>query len=148
MEPADLDHRLNRALERLPAPVAPGTLLQKVMQAVDSRAHTPWYRRAWRLWPLGWQVVSLAGCIGLAALVVDQGPWPAFAQVVTRDTLAPAQAVTSQVEPTVAALQILWRVVIAPLVPVVFAMAMLMCVACVAIGLTLNYVVLGRTWQR
>ncbi len=148
MEPADLDRRLNRALERLPAPVAPETLLRRVMQTVDSRAHAPWYRREWRQWPLAWQVVSVAAGIGFVALALGRGPSPAVTTWVTGETLAPAQAVTSQVEPTVAALQILWRVVVEPLVPGLFALAMLMFVACVAIGLTLNYVVLGRTWQR
>ena len=148
MEPADLDRRLNRALEQLRAPQAPATLLPRVMQAVDSRAHSRWYRRAWRLWPLGWQALSLVASIALIAVVVDRGPSPALTQLVAKQTLAPAQAVTNQVEPTVAALQILWRVVLEPLMPGLFAVAMLMCAACVAIGLMLNYVVMGRTWQR
>lgn len=148
MEPADIDRRLNRALERLPMPLAPETLLPKVMQGVHARVALPWYRRAWRAWPLGWQVLSVGACIAVVVLVFSRGPSPALTAWITGETLAPAQVVTSQVEPTVAALQILWRVVFEPLVPAIFVLAMLMCVACVAIGLTLNYVVLGRTWQR
>jgi len=145
MEPADTDRRLNRALERLSSPRAPETLVPRVMKAVELREHAPWYRREWRAWPLGWQVLSVAALLGVVVLILTRGPSTGW---VTGETLAPAQAVTSQVEPTVAALQILWRVVIEPLVPVLFALVMVMAVACVAIGLTLNYVVLGRTWQR
>jgi len=148
MEPADIDRRLNRALERLPGPRAPETLLPRVLQAVASRVDAPWYRREWRHWPAGWQVLSVGASIALAVLVFSLGPSPALMSWVTGETIVPAQAVTSQVEPTVAALRILWRVVVEPLVPVLFGLAMMMCVACVAIGLTLNYVVMGRTWQR
>ncbi len=148
MEQADVDRRLDGALERLPAPQAPGTLLLRVMQAVESRAHAPWYRRAWRLWPLGWQALSLVASAGLVAFLGRHAPSPMLMQLVARDTWAPAHAVIRQVEPTVAALQILWRVALEPLVPLTFALAMLMCVASVAIGLTLNFVLLGRTWQR
>jgi hypothetical protein len=148
MEPADGERRLNRALERLPAVSAPPTLLPRVMRAVESRVYAPWYRRAWRLWPLGWRVFSVAAGIALVLVVVRSDPSPALAERVTGETLAPARAVTSQVEPTVAALLILWRVVFEPLLPGLFAIALLMCVLCVAIGLLINYVVLGRTWQR
>src|SRR5262245_13236160 len=146
MEPADIDRRLNRALERLPVPRAPETLVPRVMQAIESRTNAPWYRREWRLWPLGWQLLSLGAGLGFVLLALTRGP--STTTLVSDEALAPAQAVTRQVEPTVAALQVLWRVVIEPLVPTVFVLAMLMAVACVVIGLTLNYVVLGRTWQR
>lgn len=148
MEPADIDARLNRALERLPVPRAPETLLPNVMRAVDSRARLPWYRKEWRLWPVGWQVVSVGAGLALVAAILSLRPAVALTEQLADETLAPAEAVTNQVEPTVAALQILWRVVIEPLMPVLFGLVMVMAVACVVIGLTLNYVVLGRTWQR
>ncbi len=148
MEPADIDRRLDQALERLPPPGAPRTLLPRVMQAVDLRAHAPWYRREWRRWPLGWRVLSLAACMALVALIWGRGPSLGLMQELTRQALAPAQAVTSQVGLMFAALPILWRVVLEPLVPALFGVAMLMCVACVTIVLMLNYVVMGRTWQQ
>jgi hypothetical protein len=118
------------------------------MQEVEVRVHAPWYRTEWRRWPLGWQALSVAACIGTIALVIDRGPSQAVTARVAQETLVPAQAAVSQVEPTVAALQILWRVVFEPFMPALLGLVMLMCVACVAIGLMLNYVVLGRTWQR
>ena len=75
-------------------------------------------------------------------------PSPAMVAWLTGRTLEPAEAVTNQVQPTVAALQILWRVVLEPLVPGLFGVVLLMCAACAVIGVTLNYVILGRTWQR
>jgi hypothetical protein len=118
------------------------------MHAVAERVHAPWYRKEWLLWPLALRVLSGCACVGLAIIVLGRAPSPALTEWVAEEAAAPAQVVTGQVEPTVAALQILWRVVFEPLVPALFALAMLMCVACVVIGLTLNYVVLGRTWQR
>lgn len=115
------------------------------MAAVEARSRLPWYRREWRSWPVGWQVVSGAAGLALVALMVVSSPSNV---TVSTDAVPRAGAVTSQVEPTVAALQILWRVVVEPFVPTLFVLAILMGVAVVAIGLTLNYVVLGRTWQR
>jgi hypothetical protein len=118
------------------------------MLAVESKTHAPWYRREWRLWPLGWRALAVAVGLAVVFLAVERGPSPSIAGWVAGDTLEPARTVTSQVEPTVAAMLILWRVVVEPLMPGLLAIALLMLVLCVAIGLMLNYVVLGRTWQR
>ena len=85
------------------------------------RVHAPWYRRAWRDWPVAVQGLSLAAGVVMTVLVVRQGPSPAMVAWLTGRTLEPAEAVTNQVQPTVAALQILWRVVLEPLVPGLFA---------------------------
>ncbi len=61
------------------------------------------------------------------------------------DALARSQAVSSQVEPTVAALQILWRVVLEPFLPAALGVILVMGAACAAIGLAISYLVLGRT---
>ena len=51
MGPADFEHRLTRELQMLPTPRAPGTLLPRVMAAVQAWALRPWYQRAWFTWP-------------------------------------------------------------------------------------------------
>src|SRR6185436_18949429 len=56
----DLERRVHEELRRLPAPLAPSTLLPRVLAAVDAWARRPWYERAWFTWPLGWQIVSAA----------------------------------------------------------------------------------------
>src|SRR6185436_19684837 len=55
----DLERRVHRELERLPSPLAPDSLLPRVLAAVDAWARRPWYTRAWFTWPLGWQVASV-----------------------------------------------------------------------------------------
>ena len=59
----DLERVAQRALERLPAPRAPHTLLPRVMAAVQQWTRRPWYARAWVTWPLGWQALSTAALV-------------------------------------------------------------------------------------
>jgi hypothetical protein len=110
--------------------------------------HTPWYRRDWRQWPSGVQVVSLGVLIGIVALLLGRGPSSLLAGWIVEDAVPSSEAVTSRVEPSVAALLVLWRVVVEPLVPVAFGVVIVMALACVVIGLLLYYVVSGRTWHR
>ena len=142
MEPADQDRRLSRALARLPAPNAPATLLPGALRRFQVREQPPWYRREWREWPIVWRVLSAMSCA--AVVVVALGLSPRTDQLAD-DALARSQAVSSQVEPTVAALQILWRVVLEPLLPAAFGVILVMGAACAAIGLAISYLVLGRT---
>ncbi len=150
MEPADLDSRLTRALAQLPSPVAPDSLLPRIRQTIGRGRQPPWYRRAWREWPRTWQALSVGASVTAVALVVGQpglipGDW-ASANVTA--AAEPVQRVTRQVEPTVAALQVLWRVFVEPLAPVLLGLVVVMGTACVVIVLALNYLVVGRTWQR
>lgn len=146
MEPPDRGPRLNRSLERLPTSQALPPQLPPVMATGDEGIPARWYRREWRHWPVGWQIASLGACIGVVALLFGRGP----SEVLATWTGAgmPAEAVANRVEPSVAALQVLWRVVFEPLLPAAVAVVVAMVVACVAIGLTLHYVVSGRTWHR
>lgn len=136
MEPADLERRLGEALARLPLPQAPPTLAPRVMVALARRRGRPWYRREWLEWPRQWQVVSAA----LGALVI--------VGLARLDTGGAAAVSDARVGSTLLAVQILWRVVVEPVLPVVFGLAMVMSLACVALGLTLNFVAQGRTWPR
>jgi hypothetical protein len=139
MEPGDPPTRLSQAPGALPQTMQSPT----VTPAMQSGA--PWYRREWRDWPFWLRTVSALGgaLVVVAALVVSPST-----DRLADDALAPAQAVTSQVEPTVAALQVLWRVVVEPLLPVAAAVVLVMGAACAAIGLAINYLVQGRTSRR
>src|SRR4029450_4834111 len=64
------EHQSDRELRRLPSPVAPHTLLPRVLAAVDAWARRPWYTRAWFTWPAGGQVASI-----VAVLLVAIGAW-------------------------------------------------------------------------
>jgi hypothetical protein len=150
MPRADLEQLVHEELRRLPAPMAPRTLLPRVMAAVHAWAQRPWYARAWFTWPIGLQVLSVATVVGVLAGVAVIAP--GMEQLV-RDAVAvrasgPAAAITSavgQAEAGVVAARALWRALGAPLVPYVFAVVALMCLACLTFGTALNRVAFGRS---
>ncbi|HTL45435.1 MAG TPA: hypothetical protein VL262_13920 [Vicinamibacterales bacterium] len=126
----DLEARVDRALRRLPQPHTPPTLLPRVMAAVDAWQHRPWYTRAWFAWPLAWRVISIVPCALLVYFAWHVPPPPA------------------QVVAATSATRVLWDLVIAPLLPYLLAIVLLMGLACVVFGLALNYVLLERAEQR
>jgi hypothetical protein len=126
----DLEMLATRELRRLPAPRAPQTLLPRVLAAVDAWTRRPWYMRAWFTWPLGWQAASIAALALLAYGVLNLPP-------------APPSVVTA-----VSASRVLWSALIEPLLPYILVVVVLMCLACAAFGVALNYVLLERVEQR
>jgi hypothetical protein len=126
----DLERRVHAELRLLPAPLAPGTLLPRVLAAVDAWARRPWYERAWFTWPLGWQIVSVA-----ALAFAVYGTW----------NLPPMPA---SVVATTNAGGVLWRALIEPLLGYVVGLVVLMCLACALFGAALNYLFLERTASR
>jgi hypothetical protein len=126
----ELEATVDRELRRLPPPRAPRTLLPRVMAAVELWAQRPWYARAWFSWPAGWRLVSI---VPVALLVY---------------TLWRLPPLPPSVVATAGAGSVLWDVVVQPLLPYVFGVVALMCIACVAFGLALNYVLLERAEQR
>ena len=132
MTPADddLEGRIARALRRLPPPRAPQTLLPRVMAAVRARSERPWYTRPWFAWPPLWRILSIAPAAWLLYLA-----W--------RLPSPPPQMVAAA-----GASRVLWDLMIAPLLPYVVTIVLLMGLACVLFGLALNYVLLERAEQR
>lgn len=132
MSPADddLEGLLDRELRRQPVPRAPQTLLPRVMDAVHEWTHRPWYTRAWFAWPAVWRVASLAPVVLLAYLTWRLPPAP------------------SQLAAAASATRVLWELMIAPLVPYLLVVLVLMGLTCVAFGLALNYVLLEKVEQR
>ncbi len=131
---------------------APDTLLPRVMTAVRALTARPWYQRAWFTWPLGLQAASLA----VLALVVGGGvlamPW-VEAAVSSRLAGAGSEALTKvpdladRVAATSSAVEVLWRVLLHPILLYGCAIVALMSAACVAVAFALNRVVFGRTAQ-
>ncbi|MGH8258603.1 MAG: hypothetical protein ACREUG_02825 [Steroidobacteraceae bacterium] len=70
----DRGERLERLTERmlhdLPLHLAPATLPDRVLQAIEQQARLPWWRRGITAWPLVARAVLLAGCCGSAACVL------------------------------------------------------------------------------
>jgi hypothetical protein len=153
MYPADLEQLVDRAVRQLPAPRAPLTLLPRVMAAVQQWSRRPWYERAWFTWPLPGQVASLAV---LALLVAGAGVvlpdvFSAAADAaapVTSAVVSRAAAVTLRVDAAATAAAIVWRAIVQPVLPYVFAIAVLMFLACLALGTAVNHLVFERALQR
>ncbi len=150
MQPADLERSVHRELRRLPSPMAPATLLPRVLAAVQHWSARPWYDRAWFTWPIGWQVISLAalvGLIGAGVMVVPSAEQSIETMVAARMAAATATfaIIAQQAGAVVSAAQILWRSLGAPLVPYAFVVVTLMCLACAAFGTALNRVAFERT---
>jgi hypothetical protein len=126
----ELEQHVHDELRRLPAPLAPHTLLPRILAAVEAWANRPWYARAWFTWPLGWQAASIV----LLALGIyatwNLPPLP-----------APVVATTN-------AGGVIWRTLIEPLLGYVVGLVVLMCVACAVFGAALNYLFLERTASR
>ena len=126
----DLERRVHEELRRLPAPLAPSTLLPRVLAAVDALAGRPWYARAWFTWPLAWQLTS-----AVALTLAVYGTW----------MLPP-------LPPSIVAMSsaggVLWRTIIQPLLGYVAGLVVLMGLACALFGAALNYLFLERTASR
>jgi hypothetical protein len=150
MQPADLERMVHRELRRLPSPMAPATLVPRVLAAVQQWSARPWYERAWFTWPIGWQVISLAALVGLfgaGVMVVPSAEQAIEAMVATRVAAVTGMfaILAERGGALVAAAQIVWRSLGAPLVPYAFVVVTLMCLACAAFGTALNRVVFERT---
>jgi hypothetical protein len=146
MDPAELERLVDRALGQLPAPRAPRTLLPRVMAAVPTPAR-PWYARPWLMWPAGWQIISLVVLIGVmagVATLLTGMRAPASALVLAADVRAHVVETARDMATATAALELLWRVLLAPVVPYAFALAFLMCLACAVFGTALNHLVFGK----
>jgi hypothetical protein len=120
---------VHHELRRLPSPLAPDTLLPRVLAAMDAWARRPWYTRAWFTWPLGWQIASI---VVLALFAI--GLW----------MLPPAPP--SVVVTTNAGL-VVWRTMVEPFLFYAFGVVVLMCLACAAFGAALSYVFVERAEQ-
>ena len=150
MDPADLERLIDRELRSLPAPRAPRTLLPRVMAAAHEAAHRPWYSRTWLQWPVGWQLASALMLIGVLAgssivlpQVRDAVEAISFVANVRSDVADSAR----EVETATTAVRVLWRTLLAPVVPWAFGLVTLMCAACAVFGTALNHLVFGRAFR-
>jgi hypothetical protein len=150
MDPADLERLIDRELRALPAPRAPRALLPRVMAAANAAAQRPWYSRAWLDWPVGWQLASALVLIGVVAggsvvlpQVRDAVETISFVADVRSDVASSAR----EVETATTAVRVLWRTLLAPVVPWAFGLVTLMCAACAVFGTALNHLVFGRAFR-
>ena len=132
MPPADddLETLIAGELRQLPAPRAPQGLLPRVMAAVGQSLDRPWYARSWFTWPLPWRVASVGAVAPLGYLGWRVPPAP------------------PQLTAAAGAGRVVWDLMVVPLLPYLAALATVMTLACVLVGLALNYVLLERAEQR
>ena len=150
MPRVDLEQLVHEELRRLSAPVAPRTLLPRVMAAVQAWATRPWYARAWLTWPIGLQVLSMAALAGIlvGAVVIAPGAEQTVREAIAARASGISLAVATaarQIEAAVIAARTIWRALGEPLLPYAFAVVALMALACVTFGTALNRVAFGRT---
>jgi len=145
----DLETIIGRELRQLPAPLAPHTLLPRVLAAVHAWTLRPWYERTWFTWPLGWQMASAAALILLGILMPGaQSAAVAAASTFAAPVIGEVAGVAEGTAVALNAAAVLWRALFEPFVPYVFGLVVLMCLACAAFGSALNHVALGRIVPR
>jgi hypothetical protein len=152
VDPEQFEKIVGAGLRQLPMPRAPRTLLPRVMAATQQWARRPWYARAWFTWPPGWQVASIAVLcvIGVWAVMLVPTIEGAAARIATAyiaNTGGGLVGAGGRLEATMNAVVILWRAIVRPVAPYVFAFAALMCGACAVFAAALNHVAFGRTVQ-
>lgn len=150
MDPADLERLIDRELRNLHAPRAPRSLVPRIMAAVEDLAARPWYARAWLQWPLGWQLASalvLIGVVAGAAAVLPQLRSAVTTLTFIADMRGDVADSAREVETATTAVRVLWRTLLAPVVPWAFGLVTLMCAACAVFGTALNHLVFGRAFR-
>jgi len=147
---ADLERQINRELRALPTPRAPRTLLPRIMAAVEESARRPWYMRAWLEWPTSMQLASAVLLIGLVAggsVLMPQLRSALTAISFVASVQSDVADSARDVEVATTAARVLWRTLLAPVVPWAFALLTLMGAACVVFGTALNHLVFGRAFR-
>jgi hypothetical protein len=142
------DDRVSRALTQLPALRAPGTLLPRVMAAVQAWAGRPWYQRAWFTWPMGWQLATVGALVLMAVSTWEWAPALDVAALFARLMPAAPQPLSPQTASSLSALRVaagvLWQG-LQPILVVAFVIVVAMAAACLAAAVALNRAVFGRT---
>ena len=152
VDPEQFEEILGARFRQLPMPRAPRTLLPRVMAAAQQWARRPWYARAWFTWPLGWQVASIAvfcaiGACAVMAVPTVESAAARIASAYIASTGGDVVGAGGRLEATMNAVVILWRAIVKPIAPYVFAFAALMGGACAVFAAALNHLAFGRTVQ-
>lgn len=68
MTPVELEALVDRELARLPRPMAPPSLVPRILSAVRQSQGEPWHRRPWRAWPATLKFATAVLCVGFGWL--------------------------------------------------------------------------------
>ena len=150
MDLDDLERLIDRELRALPPPRAPRALLPRIMAAVEDGAQRPWYTRAWLQWPVGWQIASalvLLGVVASGSVLLPQLRDAVMALTFVANVRGDVAESAREVEVATTAVRVVWRTLLAPVVPWAFGLITLMCAACAVFGTALNHLVFGRAFR-
>lgn len=144
----DLEREVGRALDALPAPRAPRTLVPRVLRAADAMADAMPGRRAWP--PL-----AQAALVALALLVVGAvvWGWPASVPLAAwlpepvQDAGRRADLVASTASDLVHVGSLVWQAVVAPIVKGLFAITAILCALGALFAAALGRLALGGAHQ-
>jgi hypothetical protein len=150
---AELEKHVDRALADLPPLTAPGTLLPRVLAAVQQWAARPWYQRAWLTWPVGLQVASATLLIllvagGALAMPLVQAQGARLTAFVSARAPIDVPNLSTSFRVTATALVVAWRALVQPLLLFVLPIAFMAGVAGAAILTALNRVLVERSVPR
>ena len=136
----DLERLIDRKLAELPQPVAPPTLVPRVLAAIETRLARPWYQRAWRTWPPALQAASAAGF--LAGAVLALGLVEPVVQTLWGQGLGALQGIggsgIAHLRALLEATEVLRHILVEPLFTYVLAVGLLTGMASTALSLALK----------
>ena len=150
-DPADLERVIGRALDALPPPRAPRTLLPRVMADVQAQAAITPVRRPWFEWsPLAQAALIV---VSLAALTAIWWAWPFAAYAAdllpepVRQAGRQADVVASTASDLLHVGALVWQAVVGPIVKGLFMLTLVLCMACALIAAALGRIALGGAHQ-
>jgi hypothetical protein len=153
MERDDLERLIDERLRLLPTPAAPPALAARILRDAEQWAASPWYTRAWVTWPVGWRLASVAATVAMLAGFVML--LPAVTQSSSAVVAGAVEGLTRRAAPTteraelaVTAVRVVWRALVAPIVPYALGLVMVMFLACGLAGTALSYLVFGKAANR
>ena len=119
MDPVDRDAQLDAALEALPKPRAPHTLVPRVLAATIEREPRA-SATGWSTWPPGWRIASVAAVVVLVVLA-------------SRVLSAPPPAVSGAAEragEAATVVRVLWEVMLQPVATYLFILGISLALGC------------------
>jgi hypothetical protein len=148
-DPADpRDAALDRALQALPTPRAPWTLLPRVMAAVQAQPE-PVRGRPWFTWAPEWQIASLAALIvavAAGALLASHADVAfRFGVGLLGDVTPNAATGVQDAVAFASATRMLWQALFQPVLGYVVVWILLMSLACAAFGAALSFALGGAS---
>lgn len=145
----DFDLELDRELGELPSPVAPASLLPRVLAAVAPPEPSAWYSRPWLTWPHGLRVASAVAVLVTVAALAGGAPmlrWlsPDLAANVAR-VLNPLHSLGQAVQQIATITRVFWHVWLEPIALYLLALVVLLSLAVTAALSLVNRLTPERT---